>query len=415
MENEKKGACLAQGLETQASDSTGFRNSLKQLIVDLHASKTAYGTISVDDPSTKCLFVASLMKWAHLANYRLIDHLEKITKGECDEVLTLNFAKFCNKANWQSERMKRDMKAYSDKPLKEYLELCNSYETAMDLYQMYETNVFELAENLKKVKSSFDHPELYENLMQQMKGRYADPDIAYEYEQMKDDYVDPTLKDYLKMQVKACVDFLKSGMLNDILSLSNEDIDEVDEVKLHKMLDPRCEVPANLKELWAKLKKFIKKKGDVMLVPRRDLIRIQVLKHFDELNADDFSALFRLDNLLMLIHQDMVKKNPELAKYLNSTMNEQPANNQQESIEELFHFIHPSLDDEEGWKIHNEVKRLVKRQSIQVICLYLKGMARERNILLPPMPSEAYAELIRMGMPQGEGFSEKHFRNCYMK
>jgi hypothetical protein len=126
------------------------------------------------------------------------------------------------------------------------------------------------------------------------------------------------MKDYLKMQVKACVDFLKSGMLNNVLSISNEEIEAVDVAKVLKALDPHYEVPDNLKELWAKLKKFIELKENVMLVPKRGLIRKHVLKHFDELNGDHFSALFRLDKLLTLMHQDMVKMKPELAQYLTT-------------------------------------------------------------------------------------------------
>jgi hypothetical protein len=42
-------------------------------------------------------------------------------------------------------------------------------------------------------------------------------------------------------------------------------------------------------------------------------------------------------------------------------------------------------------------------------------MAREEKILLPPNPSTAYAELVRLGMPTGEGYSEKHFRNHYSR
>lgn len=79
----------------------------------------------------------------------------------------------------------------------------------------------------------------------------------------------------------------------------------------------------------------------------------------------------------------------------------------------MFHFVHPSLDDEEGWKIHKEVKRLVKRQSIPDICQYLGKLASENKILLPLMPSVAYAELTRMGMPNTGGFGEKHFRKHY--
>ena len=312
-----KGSCLACSLETQASDSTGFRTSLRHFISHLDESQKAYDMIAVDDPGTKCLFVASMVKWAHLANFRLLDYLEKINKGDCEEVLALDYAKLCNKNYWLRGRKKSDMMAFSDKPLKDYLEFWNSDETSWDIYQLYETNVCELADNLKKVKSTFDKPELYEKLMQQMKAEYADPDIDYEYEQMKEAYIEPSTKDYLKMQVKACMDFLKSGMLNNVLSISNEEIEEVDEAKLHKMLDPDYKKPDNLKKLWAKLKKFIVLKENVMLVPQRNLIRKHVLKHFNELNGDHFSALFRLEKLLTLMHQDMVKLKPELAQYLN--------------------------------------------------------------------------------------------------
>ena len=129
--NAMKGSCLARSLETQALDSTGFRTSLRQFISHLDESQKAYDMIAVDDPATK--------------------------------------SKLCNKNYWLRGKKKGDMMAYSDKPLKYYLEIWNSDETSWDLYQLYETNVSELADNLKKVKSTFDKPELYEKLMQQMK------------------------------------------------------------------------------------------------------------------------------------------------------------------------------------------------------------------------------------------------------
>lgn len=81
--------------------------------------------------------------------------------------------------------------------------------------------------------------------------------------------------------------------------------------------------------------------------------------------------------------------------------------------EELFHFIHPSVDEDQEWAIHREVKRLVKRNGVQEICSYLKQMSAEKKVLLPQMPSVAYAELVRMGMPSGEGFNESTFRKYY--
>ena len=83
--------------------------------------------------------------------------------------------------------------------------------------------------------------------------------------------------------------------------------------------------------------------------------------------------------------------------------------------EELFHFVHPELDEEEAWRIHDAVKRVVKLQGIQMICQYLTQLKDEKKVLLPPNPSAAYTELVRMGMPDGEGFNEATFRKYYNK
>jgi hypothetical protein len=117
--------------------------------------------------------------------------------------------------------------------------------------------------------------------------------------------------------------------------------------------------------------------------------------------------------MLFLIHQEMERLEPEQEKCLNPTVNVQPQSNQQEPSEEIFHFIHPSLDDDEGWKIHNEVKRLVRRQSVPDIIKYLRNLESEKIILLPTVSSVAYDELVRMGMPNTGGFSKEHFRKQY--
>ena len=411
MKKTLNGACLALGAETQALRSTGF-HELHESILGLDESKMAYGTIFVDIPHTRCMYVAGLTAWAETVNKGLLEYLEKISKGECVRVLNVDFKKLSSKGYWLRGRMKDDMMACSDMPLSLKTSQ-REFHSSIDLYKAYETIACEMAVNFKKVENTFDQPQLYDSLMQQLKRQYADPFIEYEYAKIKESYIEPTLDDYLTMQVTACVELLHSGMLRDALSISNEEIEKVNEEKLLSLLDPRCKVPANLKELWAKFMKLMVYKADVLLVPKREKIRIQVLKHFDHMNEDQFRALFRLDDLLQLIHQDMVKLKPELAKALNSTVNEQSVSNQQEPNEELFHFIHPSVDETEEWQIHNEVKRLVTRQSVQMICQYLLQMRKDNKTLLPPNPSAAYVELVRMGMPSGEGFTESTFRKYY--
>ena len=83
--------------------------------------------------------------------------------------------------------------------------------------------------------------------------------------------------------------------------------------------------------------------------------------------------------------------------------------------EELFHFVHPEIEDEEAWQIHNAVKRLVTRQGIQEICNHLFEMKKDGKLLLPVSPMVAYEEVVRMGMPNGEGYSLKTFQRYYKK
>lgn len=94
---------------------------------------------------------------------------------------------------------------------------------------------------------------------------------------------------------------------------------------------------------------------------------------------------------------------------------EQRIDNPQEGNEERFHFVHPEIDDEEAWRIHQAIKRLVAYQKIPEICAYLKELKQKGKVLLPSVSAVMYKELVRLGMPTGDGYSEKHFSNSYTK
>lgn len=89
--------------------------------------------------------------------------------------------------------------------------------------------------------------------------------------------------------------------------------------------------------------------------------------------------------------------------------------NAQERDEERFHFVHPELDDEEAWHIHDTMKRLVAYQKVPEICAYLKELKQKGKVMLPSVSAVMYKELVRLGMPTGDGYSEKHFSNSYTK
>lgn len=94
---------------------------------------------------------------------------------------------------------------------------------------------------------------------------------------------------------------------------------------------------------------------------------------------------------------------------------ELPTDDRRLRNEERFHFVHPEVEDDEAWRIHDAVKRLVAHQRVPEICAYLKELKQKGKVMLPSISAIMYNELVRLGMPTGEGFSEKHFSNSYTK
>jgi hypothetical protein len=125
--------------------------------------------------------------------------------------------------------------------------------------------------------------------------------------------------------------------------------------------------------------------------------------NIDHIGGDDLGKLL----------SDFWKDNAEEAEVVEEA--NAPAETKGKRDKELFHFVHPELNDEEAWRVHDAVKRVVKLQGLQMICQYLSQLRGENKVLLPPNPSAAYTELVRMGMPNGEGFSETTFRKYYNK
>lgn len=78
-------------------------------------------------------------------------------------------------------------------------------------------------------------------------------------------------------------------------------------------------------------------------------------------------------------------------------------------------FIHPSVDADQEWRVHDEIVRLASRQGVQEICRHLLQLSAEKKVLLPQSAEKAYNELVRLGMPSGEGYSQKTFAKHYRR
>ncbi len=227
-----------------------------------------------------------------------------------------------------------------------------------------------------------------------------------------------TLDQLKKKQIQLTAELLMKGVL------AYDESPTMDELKYVRVdlvqQGMACDkpLPKDFDKECAKIRRYsywVGKEQEMFMIDYH-LIYILLYQYcFVKLTKKQRLALFEYDVQLKMLHVDMVKVKPELAVYLHTTKREQPVNRQSEPAEELFHFIHPEIEEEEAWRIHKAIKRLVLYQKVPEICAYLKRLAEKDKLLLPPNPSFVYDELVRLGMPKEDGYSEKYFAACYKK
>ena len=202
---------------------------------------------------------------------------------------------------------------------------------------------------------------------------------------------------------------LIAGIMKHDTPPTRRELQQVDMEQVIQELPADYELPDDFNKHWAQFCRYTFWDGDILRFDYNKYGRYGCC-HRDGFTEEERYAIYELDKTQQLIRQDMEKLLPEQIQKAGKTSAKAATSDQEE---ELFHFIHPSLDDEEGWKIHNEVKRLVRRMSLPDIIKYLRKLESENIILLPTVSSVAYDELVRMGMPNTGGFSKEHFRKQY--
>ena len=255
-------------------------------------------------------------------------------------------------------------------------------------------------------------PVVFKEFFFRKKKDYYDENVVIRFYRKLHRIQPVTLGKLKKMELEAVIKALNQGIFDFADTPSMQDVNKVSTELETDFLPCNFMLTDEFLTRYAKFRQFAEKRGP-MLVFNYERYGMYVVDNFNQFNKDQIHAIYELDVKLYLIHKEMVKLNKELENVLTGKVNGKAVSYLQESGEEMFHFIHPSLDDEEGWKIHKEVKRLVRRQSVPDICQYLGKLASEDKILLPLMPSAAYTELVRMGMSDGEGYGEKYFKKHY--
>ena len=387
--------------EAQAADNGASPYSLtnlRDIISDIRLLVSQYSEFPTVCWDTKEMFVGSLITLLKRTNDHLPFYIEDLKQNKCIEAFCISSGQFRDDEFW----------TMLDR-------ICCEMENKA-FYESLKRNACEFQSQLAEAETIVMHcnPIVFEKYFFRKKLDYSDGGVVKRFNLMLYEYHTPSVEKLREMQALAVIEALNKGVFDFEPTPSQQENDKVSQELQSGFLPCDFEITEEFRKAYTKFRRFAEKKDPMMILNYKRYGKY-IQNHYYDFSEDQRYAIFELDNMLRLIHEEMVKLEPELANVLNDKVNGNTVSYLHESGEEMFHFVHPSLNDEEGWKIHNEVKRLVRRQSVPDICQYLKKLASEDKILLPLMPSMAYTELIRMGMPGGEGFSEKYFRNCYIK
>ena len=350
-------------------------------------------------------------------NSHLEERIEEIKKGIIRDPFYCNFwIKRCKYLNHRGGALEKFLTEHSDFPVSQLQTVVIIKGHTINYFNDF---IWAIKEELETMNQQLDtikeliiklDPAVYGNYFQNCMKECEEMTVTTAYRIWVQNN-QPLTIDKLKTKLTETIaKALIAGIMKHDTPPTRRELQQVDMEQVIQELPADYELPDDFKKRWAQFCRYTHWDGDILRFDYNKYGRYGCC-HRDEFTEEERYAVYELDKTQLLIRQDMEKLLPEQAQKLSSSPVNAAAPDQQE---ELFHFIHPSLDDEEGWKIHNEVKRLVARQGIQEICQYLSQLSAEKMILLPKMPSVAYEELVRMGMPSDGGFNESTFRKYYL-
>ena len=349
-------------------------------------------------------------------NSHLEERIEEIRNGVIRDPFYCNFwVKRCDYLNHRGGALEAFLTKHGDFPVSQLQTVViikghtiNYFEDFVWAIKEELENLNHLLDTIKELIMKVD-PAAFGNYFRNCMKECEEMSVTTSYKFWAQNNQPLTIGKLKAKLIETIAQALIAGIMSHDDSPARKDIHQVDLEQVIQELPTDFELPADFDKRWAQFCRYTFWDGDILQFDYNAYGRYGS-SHHDEFTEDERYAIYELDKTYQLIRLDMEELMKGLIENPSSSPAKAAAPDQQK---EMFHFVHPSLDDEEGWKIHNEVKRLVTRQGIQVICQYLVQMAKDHKILLPPNPSVAYAELVRMGMPNGDGFTESTFRKYY--
>ena len=350
-------------------------------------------------------------------NSHLEERIEEIKKGVIRDPFYCNFwIKRCKYLNHRGGALEAFLAKHGDFPVSQLQTVVIIKEHTINYLNDF---IWAIKEELETMNQQLDtikelllklDPAAYGNYFRNCMKECEEITVSTAYRIWTQNNQPLTIDKLKNKLTEAIAKALIAGIMRHDTQPNRKELQQVDLEQVIQELPADYELPADFNKRWAQFCRYTHWDGDILRFDYNKYGRYGCC-HRDEFTEEERYAIYELDKTQLLIRQDMEKLIPEQAQKVSKTSAKAAASDHQE---EKFHFIHPEIEEEEAWRIHKVVKRLVAYHGIQEICEYLRQLSAEKQILLPKMPSVAYEELVRMGMPSDGGFNESTFRKYYL-
>jgi len=288
--------------------------SLRSRIQKIDEALSFYKSLPTGTDEAHIHYAWCLSKLVANLNDSLKSYLDDLEKGQCKEVLGIDYQKMTNKDYWlRGGSLKKPLSISGQTLLNDFLNdvTFKKILTVDDIFNKLEEVVNELVDLLKEAKKkTMNAPKgLFSNFYSQQSKQNSEP-VATAYEEWKMNVGCLTFERLKEKQTLTVADFLKNGILRCAPPPTQREICLVKLDLVKEYLPCDYQLPEDFMSLCAIFRRFISWQGDVLRL-NYEVYGKYMFLYSHQLNDDEILELYRFDRTLMMIHEDMRKLTEE--------------------------------------------------------------------------------------------------------
>lgn len=291
--------------------------SLRKLILALNEGLSVYGGLNKNYVPIKMSFSQCTYMTAMTAIGELVAYVSDLDCDICQEPLCLDFDEMGREDYWMEKlaKLRSDMTELEELPLLQR-DLVWGYKgffpkSTAEFYQGVEEKVLEVARQIRLVQQKIAEKPLsfYNKFYHDQRAQYCEDQAVKDFNHWLTHSGIITPVKLRMLRAEKIADFINSGILRLALGSCGIEQGDMDVEQFKQQLPLDYEYAESFDALCPIFNRTIGWQGDI-LVPNYDCAGLFIFQHWDELTQTDIHAIFYLDKMLELIHDELIQQQP---------------------------------------------------------------------------------------------------------